>query len=223
MGIPTKAIRSAGLSLKEQTDRQRLLTITDELAEKLNNNAAIDSVVKTIEPKDAKGYNIFPQDNSYAWNNDNFGPIYLPEKGKTVPLNMEVLPLYKKIIKDYEGNTISVNGNQISINGRLTDTYTFKQDYYWMMGDNRDHSEDSRTWGFVPENHIVGTPIFIWMSIDNFRDGWRNWKIRWERVFTTVHGNGEPISYFKYFLIALAGWFIFDFFRRKKKKSESSK
>ncbi len=218
LGIPTKAIRSAGLSLKEQTDRQRLLTITDDLAEKLNTNAAIDSVVKTIEPKNKKGYNIFPQDNSYAWNNDNFGPIYLPEKGKTVPLNMEVLPVYKKIIKDYEGNTISVNGNQISINGKLTDTYTFKQDYYWMMGDNRDHSEDSRTWGFVPENHIVGTPIFIWMSIDNFRDGWRNWKIRWDRVFTTVHGNGEPISYFKYFLIALVGWFVFDFFRRKKRK-----
>ena len=218
LGIPTKAIRSAGLSLKEQTDRQRLLTITDDLAEKLNTNAAIDSVVKTIEPKNKKGYNIFPQDNSYAWNNDNFGPIYLPEKGKTVQLNMEVLPVYKKIIKDYEGNTISVNGNQISINGKLTDTYTFKQDYYWMMGDNRDHSEDSRTWGFVPENHIVGTPIFIWMSIDNFRDGWRNWKIRWDRVFTTVHGNGEPISYFKYFLIALVGWFVFDFFRRKKRK-----
>ena len=223
LGIPTKAIRSAGLSLKEQTDRQRLLTITDDLAEKLNNNAAIDSVVKSIEAKNEKGYNIFPQDNSYAWNNDNFGPIYLPEKGKTVPLNLEVLPVYKKIIKDYEGNSISVNGNQISINGNLTDTYTFKQDYYWMMGDNRDHSEDSRTWGFVPENHIVGTPIFIWMSIDNFRDGWRNWKIRWERVFTTVHGNGEPISYFKYFIITLAGWFVFDYFRRKKKKTESSK
>ena len=223
LGIPTKAIRSAGLSLKEQTDRQRLLTITDDLAEKLKNNAAIDSVVKFLEPKGRLGNNIFPQDNSYAWNNDNFGPIYLPEKGKTVPLNLEVLPVYKKIIKDYEGNTISVNGNQISINGDISDTYTFKQDYYWMMGDNRDHSEDSRTWGFVPENHIVGTPIFIWMSIDNFRDGWRNWKIRWDRVFTTVHGNGEPISYFKYFLIALVGWFVFDYFRRKKKKTKSSK
>ena len=223
LGIPTKAIRSAGLSLKEQTDRRRLLTITDDLAEKLKNNAAIDSVVKTLELKDEKGYNIFPQDNSYAWNNDNFGPIYLPEKGKTVPLNLEVLPVYKKIIKDYEGNTISVNGNQISINGDVSDTYTFKQDYYWMMGDNRDHSEDSRTWGFVPENHVVGTPIFIWMSIDNFKDGWRNWEIRWDRVFTTVHGNGEPISYFKYFLIALAGWFVFDFFRKRKKKTAGSK
>ncbi len=223
LGIPTKVIRSAGLSLKEQTDRQRMLTITDDLADKLRSNAAIDSVIKTIESKGEKGYNIFPQDNSYAWNNDNFGPIYIPEKGKTVPLNLEVLPVYKKIIKDYEGNTISVNGNQISINGDITDAYTFKQDYYWMMGDNRDHSEDSRTWGFVPENHIVGTPIFIWMSIDNFKDGWRNWKIRWDRVFTTVHGNGEPISYFKYFLIVLGGWFVFDFFRKRRKKTGSSK
>ncbi|WP_282056550.1 signal peptidase I [Maribacter luteus] len=219
LGIPTNVIRSAGLSLKEQTDRQRLLTITEDLAEKLKNNAALDSVVKIISPKGEKGYNIFPQDNSYAWNNDNFGPIYLPEKGKTVDLNLEVLPLYKKIIKDYEGNTLSVNGREISINGKPTDTYTFKQDYYWMMGDNRDHSEDSRTWGYVPEDHIVGTPIFIWMSIDNFRDGWRNWSIRWDRVFTTVNGSGEPVSYFKYFLLALAGWFVFDFFRKRRKKA----
>ncbi|MGB5665867.1 MAG: signal peptidase I [Maribacter sp.] len=218
LGIPTKVIRSAGLSLKEQTDRQRLITVTEDIAEKLQNNAALDSVVKTLEPKGKPGYNIFPQNNSYAWNNDNFGPIYIPEKGKTVPLNLKVLPIYKKIIKDYEGNTISVSGNQISINGEVTDTYTFKQDYYWMMGDNRDHSEDSRTWGFVPENHIVGTPIFIWMSIDNFKDGFSNWKIRWDRVFTTVHGNGEPVSYFKYFLIALVGWFVFDFLRKKRKK-----
>ncbi|MBT8299136.1 MAG: signal peptidase I [Maribacter sp.] len=223
LGIPTKAIRSAGLSLKEQTDRQRMLTITDDIANKLRSNAAIDSVKKVLEPLSEKSYNIFPQHNSYAWNNDNFGPIYIPEKGKEVALNLEVLPVYKKIIKDYEDNAISVNGNQISINGEVTDTYTFKQDYYWMMGDNRDHSEDSRTWGFVPENHIVGTPIFIWMSIDNFKEGWRNWKIRWERVFTTVHGNGEPISYFKYFLMVLAGWFVFDYFRRKKKKTPSSK
>jgi len=223
LGIPTKAIRSAGLSLKEQTDRQRMLTITDDIANKLRGNAAIDSVIKVLEPLGEKGYNIFPQHNSFAWNNDNFGPIYIPEKDKKVALNLEVLPVYKKIIKDYEDNTISVNGNQISINGEVTDSYTFKQDYYWMMGDNRDHSEDSRTWGFVPENHIVGTPIFIWMSIDNFKEGWRNWKIRWERVFTTVHGNGEPISYFKYFLIVLAGWFVFGFFRRKKKKTPSSK
>ena len=92
-----------------------------------------------------------------------------------------------------------------------------------MMGDNRDHSEDSRAWGYVPENHIVGTPIFIWMSFDNFVDQ-RNqpnsplkWRPRWDRIFTTVNGTGEPVSYFKYFLIALAAWFGFDFFRKKRK------
>ncbi|MGB5435663.1 MAG: signal peptidase I [Maribacter sp.] len=218
LGIPAKVIRSAGLSLKEQTDRQRLLTITEDLAANLKNNAGIDSIIKVLEPKGKPGYNIFPQDTGYAWNNDNFGPIYLPEKGKNVALNLEVLPLYKKIIKDYEGNSLAVNGNQIRINGEVVDSYTFKQDYYWMMGDNRDHSEDSRTWGYVPEDHIVGTPIFIWMSIDNFRDGWRNWSIRWNRVFTTVNGSGEPVSYFKYFLMALVGWFVFDFFRKRRKK-----
>ena len=222
LGIPTNAIRSAGLALKELTDRQRLVTVTEDLAEKLAQNAAIDSVVRFIEPKGQSGNNIFPQHNSYAWNNDNFGPIYVPEKGMTVPLNLEVLPVYKKIIKDYEGNSISVLGNQISINGKQTNTYTFKQDYYWMMGDNRHHSEDSRTWGFVPENHIVGTPIFIWMSIENFKEGWRNWTVRWDRVFTTVHGNGEPISYFKYFIMVLAGWFVFDFFRKRKKKGSDT-
>jgi len=141
-------------------------------------------------------------------------------------LNLEVLPLYKKIIREYEGNTLSVLGNEISINGQVVDTYTFKQDYYWMMGDNRDHSEDSRAWGYVPENHIVGTPIFIWMSFDNFTDGagrvnkfWK-WKPRWDRIFTTVNGTGQPISYFKWFLIALAGYFAFDYFWKKRRANK---
>jgi signal peptidase I len=86
-----------------------------------------------------------------------------------------------------------------------------------MMGDNRDHSEDSRAWGYVAEDHIVGKPVFIWMSFDNFDEGISNWKFRWDRIFTTVGGSGEPRSYFKYFLILLAGWFIFDFFRKRRK------
>ena len=122
-----------------------MAALTDEMAEKLRSNSAIDSVVKYLEPAGTKGYNIFPQHTSYNWNNDNFGPIYLPREGGQVKLDLSSLPLYKKIIRDYEGNEISVTGNQISINGEVTETYTFKQDYYWMMGDNRDHSEDSRT------------------------------------------------------------------------------
>lgn len=217
-GIDPNLIRQQRLALKEIADRQRIVTLTDEMATKLRNNSAIDSVVKVIEPKGRQGINLFPQNPEYPWNYDNMGAIYIPEKGSTVPLNLKSLPLYKKIIRDYEQNTIEVSGNQIKINGEVADTYTFKQDYYWMMGDNRDHSEDSRAWGYVPEDHIVGTPIFIWMSIENFTDGLGNWEIRWDRVFTTVHGEGEPKSYFKWFLIALAAWFVFDFIRKRKKK-----
>lgn len=217
-GISTEVIRALRLSLREITDRERQATLTDEMAEKLRAKPEIDSIVKIQESKGVRGNNIFPQSEAYAWNNDNFGPIYLPQAGSTVALNLNVLPLYKKIIRDYEGNTVSVSGNQVLINGKVADSYTFKQDYYWMMGDNRDHSEDSRTWGYVPENHIVGTPIFIWLSFDNFNEGIAHWKPRWDRIFTTVNGKGEPVSYFKYFLIALAAWFVFDFFRKRRKK-----
>ena len=217
-GIPPKVIRQAGLSLREETGRQRTVTLTDEMLQELRNNADIDSVVKIVEPKGVKGYNIFPHDPFYPWNNDNFGPIYIPQKDATIDLTPKILPLYKKIIRDYEGNTIGVSGNQISINGQVTDSYTFKQDYYWMMGDNRDHSEDSRSWGYVPANHIVGKPIFIWLSFDNFNKGIAQWKPRWDRIFTTVGGDGEPRSYFKHFLIALAAWFIFDYFWKRRKK-----
>ncbi|SDL41851.1 signal peptidase I [Kriegella aquimaris] len=220
-GISPDLIRQNRLALQEIADRTRIITATDEMVTKLKSNSTIDSVVRIVTPKGQRGVGLFPQSPDYDWNYDNMGPIYIPEKGKTVDLNLKVLPLYKKIIRDYENNTISVSGNQISINGKPTDTYTFKQDYYWMMGDNRAHSEDSRAWGYVPENHIVGTPIFIWMSIENFNDGLSNWEVRWDRVFTTVNGNGEPVSYFKYFLIALAAWFVFDYFRKKKLKGKS--
>jgi signal peptidase I len=220
-GIPPSVVRKAGLSLREVTDRERYATMTDGEAEVLRKANGIDSVVKQLQPAGQQGPNIVPQDQSYPWNNDNFGPIYLPEAGKTVALNLKVLPLYKKIIRDYEGNTLSVSGNQVLVNGEPADSYTFKQDYYWMMGDNRHRSEDSRTWGYVPANHIVGKPVFIWMSIEGINDGISNWKPRWNRFFTTVHGDGEPRSYFRYFLVLLAGWFIFDYIRKRRKKSGS--
>jgi len=222
-GIPGDVIRKIGVSLKEETGRQRTAPLTDEMVTKLKGNPGIDSLVKIITPKGARGVNVFPQSLDYSWSHDQFGPIYIPEEGKTIALNLNVLPFYRKIIEDYEGNEIKVVGNQINLNGQPTSQYTFKQDYYWMMGDNRDHSEDSRAWGYVPASHIVGTPIFIWMSVDNFMNAkgtgtnppWK-WKPRWDRIFTTVNGTGEPVSYFKYFLIALAGWFAFDFFRKKR-------
>ncbi|MBU3024357.1 signal peptidase I [Zobellia galactanivorans] len=216
-GIPQSVARKNAISMVEETALKRIVPLTDEMVEVLKKEPSLDSIVRIVEAKGVAGGNIFPQSPDYPWNYDQMGPIYIPEKGATVSLNLKTLPLYKKIIRDYEGNSLSVSGNQIIINGQATDKYTFKQDYYWMMGDNRDHSEDSRAWGYVPENHIVGTPIFIWLSVDNFNDGILNWKPRWDRIFTTVNGEGEPVSYFKYFLIALVAYFVGSWLWNKKK------
>jgi signal peptidase I len=108
---------------------------------------------------------------------------------------------------------LKVIGNEIRLNGKVVKTYTFKQNYYWMMGDNRHNSEDSRYWGFVPEDHIVGKPVFIWMSIKGINDGIKN--LVFDRVFTTVSGEGQPQSYFKYFLFALAVFFWRIFWKKK--------
>ncbi len=218
-GIPVGVIRSAGLNLREVTERERTVVMTEKEAAALEASPSIDSIRRDLQDRGIRGVNIFPQDPAYSWNNDNFGPIYIPEAGATVTLTPESLPLYKKLIRDYEGHSVAVRGRQVLIDGQVTDSYTFAQDYYWMMGDNRHRSEDSRTWGYVPEDHIVGKPVFIWMSIENINDNWRNWNIRWDRVFTTVDGEGEPQSYFRYFLIALAAWFVFDFFWKRRKKA----
>ncbi|MBT8320777.1 MAG: signal peptidase I, partial [Eudoraea sp.] len=219
-GIPIKVIRAVGLSLKEVTGRQRVVALTDIMVEQLQGNKSIDSVVKILQPSGQKDPNIFPQHQDYAWNNDNFGPIYIPSRGDEVKLDFTSLPVYKKIIRDYENNSIAVSGNQILVNGEVANSYTFKKDYYWMMGDNRDHSEDSRSWGYVPSDHIVGKPVFIWLSFDNFNDGISNWKPRWDRIFTTVGGDGEPRSYFRHFLIVLGAWLVFDFLRKRRKKAK---
>ena len=217
-GLEPRLIRQLSLSLKEETPKERMANLTLEMAEKLRKNPSIDSIKINVEEKGTKGFNIFPQNPKYPWNNDHFGPIYIPEAGTTVAIDKNTIPLYKKIIRDYEHNDVKVTADKVLINGEEADSYTFKQNYYWMMGDNRDHSEDSRSWGYVAEDHIVGKPVFIWMSLDNFPDGIRfNEKIKWDRVFTTVGGDGEAVSYFKYFLIALAGWFVFDYFRKKRK------
>ncbi|MCL9769173.1 signal peptidase I [Flavobacterium sp. HXWNR69] len=186
--------------------------------DRLKNIPGLTKVERIIHKETDKS--IFP--GTKDWNVDNLGPIYIPEAGKTVELNKETLPFYKKVIGEYEGNDLKVNGDEIRINGQVVTSYTFKQDYYWMMGDNRHNSLDSRYWGFVPADHIVGKPIFIWMSIDGINDGIKNWSIRWDRLFTTVSGDGQPKSYFQYFLIALAGYFAFDYFRKKKKKKEDA-
>jgi signal peptidase I len=202
----------AGFIDDQKKDTLFIAALTAAGAERLKNVPGITGV-KRIISKDVEN-GIFPHINK--WNRDNFGPIYIPQKGKTVALTMETLPFYKTIITDYEENKLEVKDSEILINDKVATTYTFKQDYYWMMGDNRHNSEDSRYWGYVPENHIVGKPIFIWLSIDSNAKGLD--KIRWERLFTTVSGEGQPQSYFKLFLLGLVAFFIGEFFWKKRKE-----
>lgn len=135
-------------------------------------------------PDDDAG-GLYPLNKLTGWTVDNYGPIWIPKKGETIELSLDNLPLYERPIHAYEGNTLDVKDGKIFINGEETTHYTFKMDYYWMMGDNRHNSADSRFWGFVPEDHIVGKPIFIWLSLDQDR-GWFDGKIRWNRLFKFV-------------------------------------
>ena len=120
----------------------------------------------------------------YAWNEDNFGPIYLPEEGATIKINIDNLPIYRRIIETFEENELKVENDKIFINGEETDEYTFKMDYYFMMGDSRHNSQDSRFWGYVPDNHIVGKALFVWLSLD--KDKSFISKIRWNKFFTKI-------------------------------------
>ena len=130
-------------------------------------------------PGEGTSTSLFPnRPDLYPWNVDNFGPIYIPQKGVTVKLDVNTLPLYERIIHAYELHDLKVEGDKIYIDGQLADSYTFEMDYYWMMGDNRHNSADSRYWGYVPENHIVGKAVFVWLSIDKVNGG-----IRWKRMF----------------------------------------
>ena len=128
---------------------------------------------------------LYPQNMAKDWTTANYGPLWIPKKGKTLRLTLANLPIYERPIRVYEGNSLEVRGGKIYINGKAADSYTFKMDYYWMQGDNRDNSADSRFWGFVPEDHIVGKPLFIWISLDpdyGLFDG----KMRWSRFFKWV-------------------------------------
>ncbi len=183
---------------------------TEANAAKAKDHPNIASITKRITPPDLN-QNLFPRAPQYPWSYNNFGPIYIPEEGKTVKLNTEVLPLYRRIIEEYEHNDLKVNGNQITINGKPADSYTFKQNYYWMMGDNRNNSIDARAWGYVPFDHVVGKPVLIWMSWDGLKNP------RWERWFTTVSGSGKATSFLIPFLILIAVIFGYTKWRKRNK------
>ena len=144
-------------------------------------NDLVDSIVLNTE---ADEWDIYPLNGNMHWTRDNYGPVWIPKKGESITLTLENLPVYERPIRTYEGNTLEVKDGKIIINGQETTKYTFKMDYYWMQGDNRHNSLDSRYWGFVPEDHIVGKPIFIWWSSDPDRSGFSG--IRWNRLFRFV-------------------------------------
>ncbi len=175
-----------------------LMNLTDDKLKVIKNMSNVESV---------KLYNVGKGEmfgGHKDWDINNFGPIYIPKKGDVLQLNKETYPFYKWIIARYDDHDaghkidkhkVELKGNDVYVDGKLTKEYTVKQDYYWMMGDNRSNSEDSRFWGYVPFDHVVGKPVFIFMSIDNDPNKKFLDKIRWDRVFTTVSGSGKRVSY----------------------------
>jgi len=162
------------------------LLLTDEAAEKLRKYNNVVSVVKEENTNPAEMYlEIFPNSNKFLWTQDNFGPIVIPKKGVTIQINPDNLPLYQRAIAVYEKNDLKIKDGVVYINGKVETTYTFKMDYYFMMGDNRHNSADGRYWGFVPEDHIVGKAVFVWLSLDKEKGFPGN--IRWNRMFRTIH------------------------------------
>ena len=192
--INQKTLDRLGLNIAELYYDETLpgypqMALTASMLEKVKacpNVTAVEELDDVYPPDYPDSYlMLFPFRENFRWTRDNYGPIWIPKAGVTVKLNAEVLPLYERIIRDYEHNSLQVNADgRIIINGEDTDEYTFSQDYYFMMGDNRHNSLDSRYWGFVPEDHIVGRPAVIWLSTDSSRSFPSN--IRWRRFLKFV-------------------------------------
>ncbi|MDD4847222.1 MAG: S26 family signal peptidase, partial [Bacteroidales bacterium] len=160
-----------------------ILQLTDEMVEQVKALPNVAQVERLTPQKGVGEPDIFPFDTAWHWNLDNFGPLWIPQKGVTIPLTKENLQLYGRCIEVYENNTLETKDDKVYLNGQVADNYTFKMDYYWMQGDNRHNSLDARYFGLVPEDHVVGTPLLIFMSKDKdaplFNGG-----IRWNRLFS---------------------------------------
>ena len=163
------------------------LMLNENSLEAIKRFTYVEKIEKIVVEKGVKintAENIFPNDK-FNWNLDNLGPIKVPQKGSTVDISTDNIDLYRRIIENYEGNKLEILENQVYINEKLATSYSFQMDYFWMMGDNRHNSLDSRYWGFVPEDHVVGKALFIWMSWDRNKNGIN--KIRWNRLFNAIH------------------------------------
>lgn len=183
---PRRYVETYNDTIPENDQSGYIIFTTEAIAEKLKTYDFVTSVQQIIAPKGAADYSIYPSSQT-GWNKDNYGPVVLPAKGATIPLTPENIRLYGEVIKYYDWNdNVEIVGDSIvTIDGQTVREYTFKQDYYFMMGDNRHNSADSRYWGFVPKDHIVGKAVFVWMSIDPNPTSILH-KIRWDRVFRTV-------------------------------------
>ena len=183
-GLPDELMQELGISMEDLMSLNQLgyMPLTKHAVEVLS--ARKDLVASITLNTDASENDIYPLNGNKHWTRDNYGPIWIPKKGEKLKLTLDNLPIYERPIRAYEGNQLEVRNGKIFINGKETTEYTFKMDYYWMQGDNRHNSADSRYWGFVPEDHIVGKPIFIWWSSDPDRRGING--IRWSRLFRFV-------------------------------------
>ncbi len=161
------------------------MVIPKEHLAEIKSYSNVKNLVPFIQKAGERDSTVFPYNSKFKWNIDNFGPLVLPKRGWTVPLNDSTLALYRRAIEWYEGNKVAVNGKDILINGKKADSYTFKMNYYWMMGDNRHDSLDSRFWGYVPEDHIIGKAIITVMSTDSTKGFFS--KIRWDRMFKPIN------------------------------------
>ena len=177
-------MKDLGITMEDlmSLNTQGYMPLTNHAVEELKK---LTDIVESVElNKDANELDIYPLNGNMHWTRDNYGPIWIPKKGESIDLTLKNLPIYERPIRTYEGNKLEVKDGKIYINDKETTKYTFKLDYYWMQGDNRHNSLDSRYWGFVPEDHIVGKPIFIWWSSDPDRGGFSG--IRWNRLFRLV-------------------------------------
>ena len=177
-------MKELGITMEDLTslNTQGYMPLTNHAVSELKKRT--DIVESITLNRDSNTLDIYPLNGNTHWTRDNYGPIWIPKKGESIDLTLKNLPIYERPIRTYEGNKLEVKNGKIYINDQETTKYTFKMDYYWMQGDNRHNSLDSRYWGFVPEDHIVGKPIFIWWSSDPDRRGFSG--IRWSRLFRFV-------------------------------------
>ena len=182
--IPDEMLKDLGISMEDlvSLNTAGYMPLTKRAVATLSKRK--DLVESIRINTDASEHDIYPLNGNMHWTRDNYGPIWIPAKGKSINLTLDNIAVYERPIKVYEHNDLQIKEGKIYINGKEADSYTFKMDYYWMMGYNRHNSADSRYWGFVPEDHVVGKPIFIWWSSDPDRSGFGG--IRWQRLFRFV-------------------------------------